>query len=265
MYQSIQKLIYTLNGHKMNLKYYVKVVINNFFADKSLITVTSNLEWNDLLKLYSIKSIKSIDEVVFLSYYKANIPRDILKAQKDVFNYFKLNIIQLQSELSHGDFLNNTIPKYLDKKLIVCFDIDCVPLSKNAIISIIKDIDDENTLAGAIQTANHKQNGENIYVGPFFMGFSTKLYQALKPINFNADENHDVGGQFTKKCRENNKNIKYWYPTHVELPKWKLYPNGYFGIGTTYNGLVFHNFEIRINAGYSFKRICKSITKGKFQ
>lgn len=221
--------------------------------------------WNNLLELYSIKSVESIDEVVFLSYYQKNIKKEIINSQKAVFNYLEIELIQCESEMSHGDFLTTAVPLYLDKKLIVCFDVDCVPLSKYAIISILKDIDDERTLAGAIQTANHKLEGKNIYIGPFFMAFSSKLFRSLRPIDFNEDSSHDVGGQITSKCLENGFNVKYWFPTDVQIPKWYLYPNGYFGIGTTYNGLVFHNFEIRKNLGISFKKMCSSILRGSYQ
>ena len=57
--------------------------------------------------------------------------------------------------------------------------------------------------------------------------------------------------------------VKYWFPSHVEVPKWPLFPNEFFGIGTTYNGLVYHCFEIRNHNVIRFVKMCDKVIKNK--
>jgi hypothetical protein len=56
-------------------------------------------------------------------------------------------------------------------------------------------------------------------------------------------------------------NLKYWWPTDIEEEKWYLHHpvHNKFGIGTTYNDLIYHAFFSRENNSDGFINKCKSI------
>ena len=184
------------------------------------------------------------------SFYKSNINQSVIKAQKDVFSAFGLRINQIaDDEISHGDFLNKICNDTISPEYIIFFDIDCIPIKKEAISKVLYQIKDGKTIAGAAQTCNHVLNGENLYVGPFFLGLSKTVYNKLNCPDMNEGSFWDVAGLLSIAAVYHKKTrIKYWYPTDVEEPKWDLYKNGKFGIGTTYENLVYHAFESRLGS-----------------
>ena len=143
--------------------------VNNL-RNQRILKVDNSISWNDLFKAYNIHLI-NIDDVVFLSYYQSNIDEEIIAKQKEVFDKFNIPLVQTSEYRSHCEFLLQSFNKYSNKKFIIFFDIDCIPLSRLAIIAILSDIMDHRTLAGAAQTANQINNGKNLYIGPMFINF----------------------------------------------------------------------------------------------
>jgi hypothetical protein len=155
----------------------------------------------------------------------------------------------LDNDISHGDFMTRTL-RTMDAKYFIFFDIDSIPLSPKAITNLLEDIKDKNTIAGAAQTGNQFNEGKNTYVGPFFMGISKDVYLKLDQPDLNASKKNevDVAGILSKNAPTKGIKLKYWYPSNVEEIKWPLYPQGNFGIGTTYENLAYHLFESRYSA-----------------
>lgn len=199
-----------------------------------------------------------LPDLYISSFYKSNIPRYFTFYQKKVFQILGYEIHQIcNNKISHGDFLNKVLTE-VDAEYFIFFDIDCIPLSSNAITELYYLISDKKTIAGAAQTANQFNDGKNLYVGPFFFGISRDLFFELGRPDLNRNENFDVGGQLTDIAKKNEIKFSYWYPTEVEVEKWELYKNGTFGIGTTYDNKVYHLFESRTSA-----HIPKLIRKAK--
>ncbi|WP_434037637.1 hypothetical protein [Formosa sp. 4Alg 33] len=191
------------------------------------------------------------------TFYKSNISDYLLFYQKQVFKMLGLELNQIcDNDISHGDFMTRIL-RDTEADYFVIFDIDCIPLKKEAISRVIEEIKD-NTISGCAQTAKHFNNGKNIYVGPCFFAISKEVYNLLgRPdLNENKVLEVDAGGILSKLAPEYGVKLNYWYPTDVEEEKWELYPDKVFGIGTTYEGLVYHLFESRYQ-----KNIVKFIRK----
>lgn len=182
------------------------------------------------------------------SVYSDNIDKDVVFYQKEVFNYFNIELKQLEFPIhyTHYDMLNSLF-SYCTDTYVIIFDSDCIPLKKDFLDRILDEIKNENTLSGIAQTANHLSEGKNTYVGPAFFGISMKLYHEIGSPPFNSNNVGDIGHRLTYSCREFNRSIIYWYPTHIEIPKWVLYPDKIFGLGTTYENLIYHQFNIAIS------------------
>lgn len=143
--------------------------------------------------------------------------------------------------------------------MITIFDIDCIPLKSEVLIDAFNMCKDGLFVFGCAQQANHLLD-KNIYVSPAFITFSYSLYTKLKMPSFIETDHSDVGGEFTKNCKKNSINIKMLYPTKVEEPRWKLGGQYLFGLGTTYEDLIYHAFEIRKSHSIErFISLCKVV------
>jgi hypothetical protein len=235
---------------------YIPRKISSFLEKKSL--KHRIISWQQLFELYNIK-VDLYNDVLITSFYNEKISKSTVDYQRRTFETLNIPLDQSFGNCSHGEFLTKMIKTYSHKKFIIFFDIDCIPLHQFALIKILQDIQDESTISGPVQTANHKNNGANIYIGPFCMAISTKIIRELKITTLEKDDLHDVGGSLSTLALKNNISLKYWFPTSVEEPRWKLYPNSFFGKGTTYDGLIYHAFESRLNNNSRFIKKCKFV------
>lgn len=145
-----------------------------------------------------------------------------------------------------------------DFKTILVLDIDCIPLSKQALEYTFNQAE-KDILVGNIQRANHLENNQHLYVGPSAMCFTKALYEATEEPSFAFTHKGDVGEEITYKAEEHKKEIEYYIPSGYEkLPvdgiPWKLtdeLPD--FGIGTTYvnkhnQEMFYHLFQSIFNS-----------------
>lgn len=196
------------------------------------------------------------------SFYKSNVCNVVSESQKAVFEKFGYNITQvLDDNITHGDFLNRVLNNPDSPDFLIFFDIDCIPIQSKAISKLLKQILNRKTIAGAAQTAEQFLQGKNMYVGPFFFGISKSLFLNLGSPDMNEGSFWDVGGLLTMSAKfQGEVKIRYWYPTSVETPKWKLYNKGMFGLGTIYNKMVYHAFESRLGeSNNSFVQKCNLV------
>jgi hypothetical protein len=215
-----------------------------------------------LVKKKSNYNLISNREVIILSFFNKNISKEIIKSQKLVFEKFGFKIKQFNSNyFTHSVFLDIST-KYANKSaLIIFFDIDCIPLSKFCITRIIDEIKNDVTLSGAAQSANHLNLSNNLYVGPFFLGVSISLIKNLKKYSFSSSDKGDVAQDFTNLVVKKGFKLNFWFPTSIEEPKWKLYSKNHseFGLGTTYDNLVYHAFESRYSDCSRFLKKCEEV------
>jgi hypothetical protein len=101
-------------------------------------------------------------------------------------------------------------------------------------------------LVGAAQRANHIDNDDHLYVGPFLMAFSRATYQILGAPSFCETLRGDVGEEVTYSAQACNIPIRFLWPTSCELPKWHLTDDIRFGRNTIYENAFLHAFEIRM-------------------
>lgn len=197
------------------------------------------------------------------SFYNSKVNPEVPRYQKAVFHYLGYSIHQIKNEnyKEHGDFLNHICREITDTKYLILFDIDCVPVTKNWLSTLMADLKTPGTLAGAAQTANHLRNAQNLYVSPFFFGISTDYLKKLHYPDLRMTNDMDGGQNLTEQVIKDEGHIVYWWPTHVEEKKWSLYhpEHTYFGPGTTYNHAVYHAFlSLHGISGRFFKK-CKEV------
>ncbi|MDB5231153.1 MAG: hypothetical protein JWN76_1958 [Chitinophagaceae bacterium] len=201
-----------------------------------------------------------LERTFITSFCNPNVPPSVPLYQKKVFDLFDLPLVQEISGKRHPEFMEELL-RSTDKEFVLFFDIDAVPLRKEAVFLLLSDLVNGFAMSGALQTASHLNNGKNNYVGPFFMGVQTAFYKSIGSPSLRENADCDVATILTQLAVEKKIPYQYWVPTEIEIKKWLLYRVGYFGVGCVYNGLVYHSFEIRNGNHYRFVNKCKSILK----
>jgi hypothetical protein len=78
------------------------------------------------------------------------------------------------------------------------------------------------------------------------MAFSRDVFFKIGCPNSIGDLNHEEYQCYTDLSIQHGVNVEYWMPTEVKIPMWDLVKDrrkiGKFGIGTTYENLIYHNF-----------------------
>lgn len=198
--------------------------------------------------------------MITVSFHNGNVSGDLVRAQKAVFDSHGLEHLQLHTDLSHGqaidDYLNN---RYWNE--IAIFDIDCIPLDKEVLNYAQEAV--KRGLFGVAQAANHLTG--KMYVGAPFVCFTRELWEAVGRTSFKETATEDVGGQFTRMVEKTDYLIEYLMPFHCETPLWNLEHLGVFGHGTTYQRGIYHAFESRFQHGSTSRFIekCKEVIDGK--
>ena len=183
------------------------------------------------------------------SFYNAEVAAEIPDYQRQVFAKFGLSINQVyHPTMTHSEFLHQTCKQVTDTDYLIFFDIDCVPTQRMWLNKLITDLLEPRTIVGCAQSG---QQGCNLYVSSFCFAISTAY---LRELNY-----PEAGQSLTDHIRQQGGGVSFWWPTHVEDPRWQLkHPvHKSFGPGTTYDDMVYHAFEWSDGTGFINK--CKEI------
>jgi len=185
------------------------------------------------------------------SIYMDNVQPDVVAAQRSVVEAFLpagWKFVQHKpAGYSHPAHMHVCLSTNANP-LTVFLDIDCVPLSVTA-LETLADRASHGILAGAVQRANHIENGGHIYVGPFCMAFDNKRYVELGSPSFFETPRGDVGEEVTWRWQERRAPVWMLYPSKVANPLWTIDEKTKFGLGTEYDGKFYHEFCIRNRTG----------------
>ena len=208
-------------------------------------------------KPFSHESKADIDmvDVGLVSFYMSNIPEEARDLQAKVFDKMGAAINQVLFTDTHAKAIDRYISENLGFKYFVIFDIDAIPLEPTAIKLLIGNA--QNCLVGTAHEASHV-TPKYPFAGPECICFSTELFSKLGCPSFQQTKRGDVGAELTLIAQEKGLDVSLIWPSHVAVPKWKLGADMFTGAGTTYEDLIYHNYEAR----YSTKRFvakCKEI------
>lgn len=211
-----------------------------------------------------------VPEVSIYSIYMKNVPEELRSYQKQVVEkflpenvHFEQYLYEPQTEDIHHTFIDahdyaimecfkkNTSP------IFILLDIDCIPLSRNAILFLISRAK-AGALVGCAHTASHIQNCST-FVGPFCMAFSVAKYQELGSPSFLKTTRTDCAGELTSVWQIKKQEVNFLLPSAVQNPRWKLQSYD-IGLGTTYADAFYHAFMAREGTGNQlFIDKCKEI------
>ena len=198
------------------------------------------------------------------SIYMDNIPSEVVRAQREVLAALAppdFAVEQVLTQRAHGAALDEIVAG-AEAELVLILDIDCVPLTREAIPALAAEAQ-AGALAGCVQRANHIDNGAHLYIGAFCMAVSRPLWDRLGRPSFEPTPRGDVGEELTYRCEAAGAALAMLWPSEVEEPHWDLTEGRRFGVNTEYGGAFLHTFNIRApQYQQRFVERCRTILAG---
>lgn len=196
-------------------------------------------------------------KVLLVSFYMANISKEVLACQGEVFAEFDLPLQQTLFSGAHSEAIDNVVRSETLYDYVITFDVDAVPLTRQCVSKLLFNVDHYQALVGVAQQSNHI-NSDHPYAGPCCCAFSMESYKKLGSPSFQASVRGDVGEELSWRCQELGLPVCLLWPTQVEEPRWNLGRGMRFGLGTTYENEVYHAYESRLSSQRFISR-CKSL------
>lgn len=227
------------------------------------------------------------------SYFMPNIDQKTVELQKKVvekFNPLKLQHLVIKGEIPHGMFMDYVwslngqsvstlkIEKQLDFDVVLFLDIDCLPVSANA-IELYLTTALEGKLIGNAQRSGHIQNNNHLFTAPSALALSSTSFDKIGRPSAMETSRGDVAEEYTYAAEANKIAVDFVPPVRYDRdvyrydweqdrrPYWTLeneLPN--YGLGTTYgndNDLFWHNFQIRVEGQQEqFWKKCEELLNG---
>lgn len=204
----------------------------------------------------------------FHTLYWDNIPQEQIDAHKMVMDHFDLPVNYHIQNINHGQWLDNVFHNS-QSDIIVIFDGDCVPLSKDKVMDCIRYVKNSGTFLGLAMVANHIQPKAHIYAGGVFYVVARECWVRLGKPSFRESRRGDTTEEFTYVAEEAGVRFRCLFPQTFEREPaegiWPLASYGYYGIGTTYDDTVYHLFQSRLGNNLElFVQRCNDIVTGTF-
>lgn len=181
------------------------------------------------------------------------------------------------SDMMHGDALNRLVHMMFYEyrqgaDCIVVLDIDCVPLSAEALEYTVMSAY-EGRLVGNAQRSNHYDNNQHVYAAPSYMAFTKQTYERAGYPTMNFSHKYDCGELLTVGCERAGVPVELFMPSKYDSPNelgelWDL-ADGMpkYGIGTEFSHrgrpISYHLFCSRFNQyNHLFYAKCNQLLKG---
>lgn len=188
-------------------------------------------------------------KVQFYSLYWPNTDQRIVQKHFDMMSHFDIPINYVKKIINHGYWMDNVCDSS-NADIIVFFDIDCVPLSREKVFDAIHWVKENKSFLGVAQVSNHIAPAEHIYAAPAFFVVYRECLERLN-TTFSDGMFNDVAERLSYRAEEIGMDYKVLYPTHYykEPPegKWRLHDKGFYGIGTVFEDTVYHLYQSRFS------------------
>lgn len=215
---------------------------------------------------YITRNGKELKIGIYTTYFASLDPR-FISYQKKVFDKFGVEVNQILVEPnllnrgfnSHGTLLTE-LSRNEDVDYLIFFDADAIPLKSNFIEVILDRIYGKHSIIGIEQHSNRLPNTIP-YAGPACFAISKDTYNLLGQPAYNETTRSDVAEELSYISRDKGVEINFFEFSSCEVPCWPLKNDIYFGIASTYEDLIFHNFESRNNSEHTnrFVKKCKEV------
>ena len=200
--------------------------------------------------------------------YFPNSNPDFISAAKSVHRHFGLDVNYHEHAVRHGSWMDHVM--YTSTADVVGFlDIDCIPLTANAVKDMIKFVAKNKSIAGCAQATNHIPPMSHIFVAPCCFFIWRPLWEALGRPSFTETNRSDVCQEVCYIAEANGVRMKALYPSFFEREPeegvWRLHNYGLYGVGTTFQNQFYHLYQSRFQSNVDlFIQRCNEVVDGTF-
>ena len=199
--------------------------------------------------------------------YWKNTSKALVDAHQSVIDHFNVPVTYYEEDIPHGIWMD-LVCKESNADIIGFLDIDCVPLSKEAILDAATYAANNNTFIGPAQASNHIHPKSHIFASPAFFFITKECWKDLE-TSFKETRRSDVAEEVSYVAEARGKRYRCIYPTHFEREPvegvWRLGSYGLYGIGTVYNNYCYHLYQGRLDTNTAlFVQTCQEIVDGVF-
>lgn len=200
--------------------------------------------------------------------YFPNSNPDFVNAHKSVMDHFGININYHEIAMRHGAWMDSVI-RNSTADIVGFMDIDCIPLTKNAVNELIKFVGVNKSIAGAAQATNHIPPMSHVFVAPCCFFIWRPLYEELGSPSFMETPRSDVCEELCYIAEDNGVRMKALYPTFFEREPqegaWRMHNYGLYGVGTVFQNKFYHLYQSRMQSNVDlFIQRCKEVIDGTF-
>ena len=200
--------------------------------------------------------------------YWPNTEASIVKAHSDVMKHLGLEVNYTIDQRPHGQWMD-AVMEHIDADIICFLDIDCVFTNLEVFEKSIEWVTKNKTFLGISQVSNHIKPCSHIFAAPAFLMIWKDTWLKMNKPTFREVPNCDVAENLSYMAEMMGLKFKTLFPTHYykrpENERWYLHSYGEYGIGTHFEGGVFHLYQGRLPQNQKlFKKVCKSIIDGSF-
>ena len=198
-----------------------------------------------------------------------SVDRRIVESHKAVCEHLGIKVNYTEQEIPHGIWMDNIMMSSMaEVKLFL--DIDCVPMNKEIVDKAIAYALHNKSMVGIAQVSNHIAPYSHIYAAPAFFAIHRDIWDDMGRPSFAENENCDVGENVSYAAEIYKVKYKTLFPTHYfkdpDEGPWNLHTYGQYGIGTHFEGGVFHLYQGRMPQNAElFYNVCKGIRTGVFK
>jgi hypothetical protein len=201
---------------------------------------------NENEKSFKIISSNKEIKISLHSWATSIINPELILYHQEVFEKLNLPINYTCSDYKgHGKWMESIL-KSSTSEVVIFFDIDCIPLNREIVLEAAKYSNDNVSIFGIAQVSNHIPPGDFIFCGASFLAISLEAWKNVGSPPLREFPGYDVGEYLSYLIIKNNKKYISLLPEYYhEFSGGYLHCFGEYGIGTYYEGGIFHLWQSR--------------------
>lgn len=171
-------------------------------------------------------------------------------------------------QLPHGQWMDSVLAD--SRADVVGFlDIDCVPTNDAIVPAAVRYVTQSQSFIGTAGASNHIPPRSHIFAAPAFFFIWRETWNRLNMPTFAETEYGDVAENVCYTAEIAGLRYRTLFPTHYTRPPdegaWHLHTYGLFGIGTVFEGGVYHLYQGRFTRNVDlFVEVCRAVREGRF-
>jgi len=180
-----------------------------------------------------------------------NTDAKLVKAHTDVCKHLGIDVVYTMGMLPHGAWMSEVMSNST-ADVVGFLDIDCIPTNKQVVDDAVSYCEQTKSFVGIAQASNHILPCSHIFAAPAFFFMWRETWETLQRPTFSeVPDLADVAENVSYAAEIAGLRYKTLFPTHytkdADEGPWHLHTYGVYGIGTHFEGGVFHLYQARMN------------------